>query len=111
MFEFHIQRMYPFIPGKKAKATKSKESLSFYISKQFILIPENLWSLNIAFSLQGVIETPFAWDQTQGKLPELEYTSQFNLKQPSEESMSLVCLLVYFLIQHLPTNCLVKAPN
>lgn len=98
--------------AKKLLLAKSLDDpFSFKISKQFIVILENLSSLNIAYSIQVVIETPFVWDQTQGKLPEFECTSQFNLKLPSDDSMGFVCLLVYFLIRRLPTNCLVKVLN
>lgn len=98
--------------AKKLLLAKSLDDpFSFKISKQFIVILENLSSLNIAYSIQGVIETPFVWDQTQGKLLEFECTSQFNLKLPSDDSMGFVCLLVYFLIRCLPTNCLVKVLN
>lgn len=46
--------------AKKLLLAKSLDDpFSFKISKQFIVILENLSSLNIAYSIQVVIETPF----------------------------------------------------
>lgn len=109
MFIFNFHRTKSFIHrgktvyagAKKLLLSKSlDEPLSFKICKQFILILENHSRLSNAYSIQGVIET---LTEIKPKGNCLQCTSQFNLKQLPEDSMGFVCLLVYFLIQHLPS--------